>query len=353
MTSTTAIFVAGGYEQAQTDAVKSSFVAGLLMAALLSPLIIAIAIFISEFLRLTGQDGAVVASASLYIQGAVASVPLALVFNVYRALLSAVGSGAVVVWASVIEIIVNLVASPVLAFGTVWSPGLGVFGIGLGATIAHATMTLVAVAATLKRHRIAPIRIWRTYLSTSLIYEFLTLGWPGLVLGQFESGFFAAMQVFAGMYGVASLSATTVGIQLADIISVIGLRVGEATMISVAASQSRASHARPADSIIVTGSAIAALLMIAVGFTVNFNPGIAEVIFLGETKSGDVVFRERFLIVLAILPLALAADTVQLVLVRGLKALRDTRGPMLVAAAGYWIVGIGGGICSRLLDSLV
>ncbi len=343
MISTTAIFVADGHEQARTDSVKSSFVTGLLVAALLSPLIIVIAISIPEFMRLTGQDGAVVTSASLFLQGAVASVPLALVFNVYRALLSAVGSGAVVVWASAIRIVVNLVASPVLAFGTGWSPALCVFGIGLGTTIAHATMVLVAVAATWKRHRIAPLRIWRTHLNTSLIHEFLAMGWPGLVLGLFESGFFAAMQVVAGMYGVASLSATTVSIQLADIISVIGLSIGEATMISVAANKSRTSDTRVANSIIVTGSAIAALLMISAGFGVAFNPRIAEVVFLGESESSSVVFREQLLIVLAILPLALAANAVQLALVRGLKALRDTRGPMVVAAVGYWIVGIGGG----------
>ncbi|MDR6819956.1 MATE family multidrug resistance protein [Neorhizobium sp. 2083] len=343
MTSTTAIFVAGGHEQAQTDAVKSSFVAGLLMAALLSPLIIVIAISIPEFLRRTGQDGAVVTSASLYIQGAVASVPLALVFNVYRALLSAVGSGALVVWASVIGITVNLIASPILAFGIGWSPELGVFGIGLGTTFAHATMVLFAVAATWKRHRIGGLRIWRNHLDAFLVREFLAIGWPGLVLGLFESGFFAAMQVVAGMHGVASLSATTVGIQLADIISVIGLSVGEATMISVAASNSRTSDPRAANAIIVTGSAVAALLMIAAGVGVTFNPEIAEVVFLGESESSNFVFRDQLLIVLAILPFALAADAVQLVLVRGLKALRDTRGPMLVAAAGYWIVGIGGG----------
>ncbi|WCJ66291.1 MATE family efflux transporter [Agrobacterium tumefaciens] len=343
MTSTTAIFVADGHGQARADSVKSSFVAGLLVAALLSPLIIVIAISIPEFMRLTGQDGAVVTSASLYLHGAAASVPLALVFNVYRSLLSAVGSGAVVVWASVIGIVVNLVASPVLAFGTGWSPALGVFGIGLGTTIAHATMVLVVVAATWKLHRIAPLGSWRTQLNTSLIYEFLAIGWPGLVLGLFESGFFAAMQVVAGMYGVASLSATTVGIQLADIISVIGLSIGEATMISVAASNSRTPDTRAANSIIVTGSAIAALLMIAACLGVTFNPGIAEIVFLGESENSSVAFREHLLIVLAILPLALAADAVQLVLVRGLKALRDTRGPMVVAAVGYWIVGIGGG----------
>jgi len=343
MTSTTAIFVAGGHKEAQADVVKSSFVAGLFIAAFLSPLIIVIAIFVPEFMRLTGQNGAVVTSASLYIQGAIVSVPLALVFNVYRALLSAVGSGAVVVWASVIGIIVNLVASPVLALGTEWSAGLGVLGIGLGTTIAHAIMVLVAVGVTWKRHRIAPSRIWRTHLNTALIREFLAIGWPGLVLGLFESGFFAAMQVLAGMYGIASLAATTVGIQLADIISVIGLSAGEATMISVAASKSSASDMRATNSIILTGSTIAAFLMITAGVGVLLNPWIVEAVFLGESESSDFIIRDQLLIVLAILPFALAADAVQLVLVRGLKALRDTRGPMLVAAAGYWIIGIGGG----------
>lgn len=343
MTSTTAIFSADGQGPTQADRVTSSYVAGLIVTGALSPLIILAALSVPLFLRFTGQDEAVVASASLYIQGVVASVPLALIFNVYRALLSALGSGVIIVWASVIGIIANLVASPVLAFGVGFVPALGVFGIGLGTTIAHAAMVLFTLVATWKRHRISPLAIQRIHFDASLIREFIAIGWPGIVLGFLESGFFAAMQVIAGMYGVASLSATTIGVQLADIISVLGLSIGEATMISVVVITSKTYNPRAVNNIVITGALIAVLLMIAAGLGVTFNPRMVEVVFLGESESGDIVFQNQLQIVLAILPLALAADATQLVLVRALKALRDTRGPMFIAALGYWVVGIGGG----------
>lgn len=349
VTSSATVFMVGSATDS-SQAWRAPVKLGLLSAAVLSPVVMAAGLAVPTLLHHLGQREEVVSLCRPYLYGAIFSVPSALVFNVYRGLLSVFGAGRRLVAASTAGIALNAIASPLLALGWGDGRGLGVFGIGVATALSNLVMLGLATFFAFRQTQLVR-RADSSRLRHELVFDFMRIGWPAFVLGLFESGLFAAVLVLAGGIDQWGLAASTIGVQLADVGAAFGLGIGEATTISVAAHQHQ-GNTRITRHTIVAGVVVVSVVMSGFGYLTIANLDLTQSVFLGTPSSGSAQVTAALAQVLPIIAVVLVADGVQLVLFRALKGLKDAAVPMIIAMMGYWVVGIGGGYVLGTVASL-
>jgi MATE family multidrug resistance protein len=202
---------------------------------------------------------------------------------------------------------------------------------------------LAVVTVTDRRFRRYRIfgRIWRP--DWRRLVELSRLGLPIGATLLFEVTIFNAAVFLMGLLGPVALAAHAIAIQIASVTFMVPLGFGQAVTVRVGrafgagdrAGITRAGWA--AFALGVTFMSLAALLMLLAprlligGFLDLANPDNLPVIELAVTF-------------LAFAALFQVADGAQAVASGMLRGLHDTRMPMLIAALGYWGIGLPLGI---------
>ncbi len=235
----------------------------------------------------------------------------------------------------------NALAAWCLIFGNLGFPALGLAGAGL-ASFCSSLLMFTGLALVVSRHR--RFRRYRLFghLFDLDIHKLRRLWQLGLPIGAtfaFETTIFYAAVVMMGLIGQTSLAAHAIAMQIASIGFMVPLGFGQVATIRVG----RAYGARDPDGVARAGWSA---YMLGVGFMVI----TASVMLLAPTRLiglfidiGDPANAE--VIVLGIGFLALAAlfqlaDGAQAVCAGMLRGIHDTRVPMLLAAFGYWGIGL-------------
>ncbi|MDX3899822.1 MAG: MATE family efflux transporter [Sphingobium sp.] len=251
------------------------------------------------------------------------------------------------VWALVIMLLgipVNLLAGWVLIFGHLGFPALGLHGAGWASTLSSSFLFLGLLAVT---------QFDRQFRRFSLLGRFWVADWPrfravwslglpiAVTLGL-EVTVFNASAFLMGLIDRASLAAHAVAIQIASLVFMVPMGIGQAATVRVGFAYGRRDAAAVGRAgwlalIVGTGFAImAAILLIAA-------PRLLVAIFLdlGDPANAPVIaLAVSFLAVAALFQLVDAAQAVGAGVLRGVQ---DTRIPMIFALFGYWIIGIGVG----------
>jgi MATE family multidrug resistance protein len=247
-------------------------------------------------------------------------------------------------WATVVAFVavgVNLLGNWALVFGHLGSPALGIVGSGIATSIASLMMfvgmvLVVSLDRRFKRYRLFG-RFWRS--DWPRFRQLMRLGIPIAAMMAFETTLFNAAAFLMGIIGAASLAAYAIVIQLCSISFMVPLGVNQAATVRVgiahgagdAAGVSRAGWA--AYGVGVGFMGLSALVMITVphlliGLFIDVhNIANAEVVAIAAT----------FLIFAALFQIVDGAQAVGAGMLRGLH---DTGVPMVIAAIGYWGVGM-------------
>ena len=251
-------------------------------------------------------------------------------------------------WATVVAFVAvgfNLLANWALVFGHLGFPRMGIVGSGIATSLSSLLMFVgMALVVTLdrrfRRYRLFG-RFWRS--DWPRFRQLMRLGLPIAAMMAFETTLFNAATFLMGIIGAASLAAYAIVIQLSSISFMIPLGVNQAATVRVGIAHgagdangvSRAGWT--AYGVGVGFMALAALVMISMPhllismFIDIGNPANAEVIAISATF---LVFAALFQIV----------DGAQAVGAGMLRGLHDTGVPMIIAAIGYWGVGLPLGV---------
>ena len=235
---------------------------------------------------------------------------------------------------------VNAAADYVLMFGKLGLPALGVAGTGIATTLVNTFMFLALCLYVIRARRFRRYallaRFWRA--DWPRFREILRIGLPiGLTILA-EAGLFSAAAFLMGVIGTAELAAHAIALQCAAVAFMVPLGIGHAATVRVGL----AAGARDA---VAVGRAGWSALALAAGFSALpitlflAAPTVLIGLFLdlGDPASAPVVgIAVSFLAVAALFNLVDGAQAVATGILRGL---RDTTVPMLIAAAGYWLVG--------------
>ena len=310
----------------------------LVTAAIALPLMLLLS-QVTSLLALIGEDPSLLAGTDTFLDVLLWGLPGALVAVLLRGFVTAFGISRPVLVVTLAAVALNALLAYGLIFGRLGLPALGLVGAGLASALTNTAMALAAMAWCLvdrrfRRFVVAP----RLRIDPQLIGAILRLGLPiggALIM---EAGLFASAGLLMGLLGTTALAAHQVTIQICSTLFMIPLGVGLAATVRTAlfVGAGDAIGARRAGLVaFILGAAI--MLGVAVLF-VTSAPALVGIFLTGDDamsrNAADLA--ARLLRIAAIFQLV---DGLQVIANSSLRGLGDTRVPMGLAAAGYWVVG--------------
>jgi MATE family multidrug resistance protein len=268
----------------------------------------------------------------------------ALIIVALRNFVAALGRPGIALAVTVAGIFVNLAGNWLLIYGHWGFPKLGLVGSGIASTVTSGLMAMVLVAVILLHRSFRRAHIFG-YLyrpDWERLATIMRIGTPIAFTLAFEVTVFSAAVYLMGLIDRVSVAAHAIALQIAAITFMVPLGISQATTIRVGL----AFGARDRHWVGLAGSASLALAMgfMAVAALVIWAiPRDLAALFIDPTNpaNGPVLdLAVKFLFIAAIFQLADGAQVVGAAMLRGLQ---DTRVPMVYAAIGYWLVGLGGG----------
>jgi len=293
-------------------------------------------------LILMGQDPVLAAQAAQFVRALEWGFVPALFYLVLRAFVAALERP---VWSLVIGIagvIFNACLNYSLIFGAMGLPRLGLVGAGIGSAITQ-TMMFIGLAIVISRHRRFRRyrlfgRFWRA--DPARYATVWRLGAPIAMTLGLEITIFNAAVFLMGLVGTAALAAHAVAIQIASLTFMVPLGLSQAATVRVGLALGR----RDAAAVTRAGwtswfmgvgfMTLAACLLWAV-------PRPIVGLFLDTQSPADAEVVQLAISFLGIAALFQIFDGAQAVGAGMLRGLHDAKIPMLFAAFGYWVVGLG------------
>jgi MATE family multidrug resistance protein len=289
-----------------------------------------------------GQDPMLARDAALFVRALEWSLIPALLYLVLRSFVAALERP---IWSMLIGtggVIFNAIINYGLIFGAFGLPQLGLVGAGIGSTITQTAMflgmaTVVMVHPQFRRYRLFG-NFWRS--DWARYRQVWRLGAPIAVTLGLEVTVFNAAVFLMGLIGTAALAAHAVAIQICTFTFMVPLGLAQAATVRVGLAfgrEDRDGIRRAGWTAFVMGVGFMALT--ACLLWVAPRPIVSLFLDLHEPANLPVVaLAVTFLGVAAVFQIVDGAQAVAAGMLRGLH---DTTVPMLFAAFGYWIVGLG------------
>lgn len=291
-----------------------------------------------------GQDRDLARGAADLMRGLQWAILPFLAFTTLRNFVSALERP---VWALVIMLLgipINLVAGWALIFGHLGLPAMGLHGAGWASTFSSSFLFLGLLAVVLIDRRFRRYRLMGRFWVPDWprFRAVWALGLPIAVTLGLEVTVFNASAFLMGLIDRASLAAHAVAIQIAALVFMVPMGIGQAATVRVGFAYGRRDAAAVGRAgwlalIVGTGFAVAAAALLIAA------PRLLVSIFLDLRDPANahvIALAVSFLAVAALFQLVDAAQAVGAGVLRGVQ---DTRIPMIFALFGYWVIGIGVG----------
>jgi MATE family multidrug resistance protein len=317
---------------------------GLVVATIMSlPVMLGIW-YLGPALRLANQDPDVLQLIISYSRPLAWCVLPVLWFAVLRSFVTAMARTSIIMSIAAVALSLNLLINYVLVFGKFGFPALGVVGAAYGTVIVNWLMFIaMSIHVSLSdafeacRPSLLPKRI-----DNKTLKEILHLGLPVTASQLLGAGMFTVAAVFVGMLSADALAAQQIVYTVIYVALSTSIAIGDAVRVRVAYGIGMQSAAAARQSAYIAFAFGAGATLLASGTLWLFPEQIVGV-FL---DTADAANAGAMLIAVALAPYAAAFqlfDGVLLVIANALRGLRDTRSPLWIAAAGYWLVGLGVG----------
>ena len=293
-------------------------------------------------LRWAGQDPRVAARAGAFLSILLFAMPLNVFASGMRTAAAALGRPGWTLLVTATAVAVGALTNWLFVWGHGGFPAMGLEGSAL-ASVVTAALMLLAYAAILtfdrrlRRYRLFG-RWWRP--EWRRLREIVTLGLPIALAVTFEGGLFGGASLLMGLIGVEAVAAHSVALNISSITFQIPFGVAQAATIRVGLAYGAgdrpgiARAGRAALQVGVGAMAVTALLMWTA-------PRLLIGGYLDLADPANAVVVALTLRLLAIAAMFQLLDGAQAVLAANLRGLQDTRTPMLLALAGYWVIGVG------------
>lgn len=287
-----------------------------------------------------GQDPALAREAGNYVRALQWGLLPFFWFNVLRAFANALERPRPALLITVAGIALNAVLAYALMFGALGLPALGLLGAGISTTVTNAAMCAAMLAAIMRDRRMRRYhvlgRFWRADLPR--LHAILWLGLPISVTLALESSVFNASAFLMGLISRDALAAHAVALQLAALTFMVPLGLAQAATVRVGFAAGRGdahgvhlagwtAFALGGACMCATAALFFAVPEVLIGLFLEPSPENAGVIALG-------------VLYLRVGGLFQIADGLQVIGAGVLRGLKDTRVPMLLAAFGYWVMGL-------------
>jgi MATE family multidrug resistance protein len=307
---------------------------GVFLALVLSVLTALLILPVGPALALLRQPAEVRPIAVSYAYSVLPGLIPYYLYIVLRQALQAQGRLTPIVATIVLANVVHVFLNWVLIFGNLGSPAMGVVGAGFSTSACRWLMVgcVLALAWRALVPHLHPVR--REAFARGPLGRMVRLGAPIGAQIQLEFGAFAMIGICMGWLGTVAIASHQVALNLASLVFMVPLGVAQAASVLVGRSVGRGDSA---------GARRAAGAGLAVGaafMTLTATLFISAPRLLAGIYSSEV---EVVALAAALLPVAgifQVFDGLQVVATSVLRGVGDTRVPMALHVAGFWVVGI-------------
>ncbi|MET0250137.1 MAG: MATE family efflux transporter [Sphingobium sp.] len=292
-----------------------------------------------------GQDPGLAAQAARIMNGLQWALLPYLVFFVLRNFIGALERP---IWGVVImgvALPVNYLLGWGLIFGHLGLPALGLFGAGLASSLTTLFMAIAIIAIVLLDRQFRRYHLFGRFWAPDWprFAQVWQLGLPIAITLALEVTVFNASTFLMGLLGRAPLAAHAIALQISALCFMVPMGVGQAATVRVGlrfGRNDRPGAGRAGWIALILGVGFAA----ATGLLLILAPRPLIAIFLDVRSPANAQVVGLAVSYLAVAALFQLVDCTQVIGAGVLRGLHDTRVPMLFAATGYWIIGIGTGV---------
>lgn len=322
---------ARGRGDSEQSVQRRTLAAALVLALLVSlPLILLLQV-IEPLLRATGVATDIAQLAGEYCRAWCWGVPAVLCSAVLRYYLAAQEHPRIVMWL--------FLAITLLHFPLSWQLTLKDYGIaGAGYALSLCWwMVVLGLFCYCHWRRIFPAGLWqlRWHELKGALGTLLRLGWPIGGVYAAEMGLVSLSSLLIGRFGTTSLSAHMICLNLANMLFMVPLALGQATTVRVAWHHGRMAPDayRMVGKLAMLFGAVFAMLA-AVPLTLC-GEWITK-LFLTDSDIRFAEINQLTATLFTILALYLLFDGLQTIITGALRGLQDTRAPLFYCLLGYW-----------------
>jgi len=286
-----------------------------------------------------GQKPEVAALAQDYLSIAGVGLIPALLVVTLKSYLSAIERTTVVLVATIGAALLNAVMNYMLIFGNWGAPELGIRGAAIASVVNQflPLLILMVYTALKQRNHALFVRFWK--IDTEALAEVLRLGVPIGITIIAEVGLFTAASVMVGWFGAIELAAHVVVLQIASVTFMVHLGLsGVATIRAGRAIGEKAEDRLRKGGVVVFAMSLAFSVLTVILFVTLPDPLVDFFLARDEPARDAVIEIARVLMVLA--ALFQLTDGMQAIGIGLLRGVQDTRVPMILAAIGYWLIGV-------------
>lgn len=322
--------VGAGDEEGIARGVQRGAVLALALALLTSALFLPVR-WVLELLR---QPVDVIPVASGYV---LATLPGLLPFYLYivlRQTLQSLGYLQPIVVTIVVANLTNVLFNWILIYGNFGVPALGAVGAGWASSASRLLMVAgtLAIAWSVLRPYLSPRP--REVLARAPLLRMVRLGAPIGMQIQLEFGAFGVIGICMGWLGTVAMASHQVALNLASLTFMVPLGVAQAAAVLVGRAVGRGDP---------LGARRAAASGLAIGAA--FMTLTAALFLTAPRTLAGVYSSEAEVVALAALLLPVAGlfqvfDGLQVVATCVLRGIGDTRVPMVLHVAGFWLIGV-------------
>ncbi len=299
------------------------------------------AFFYSEQILLAaGQKPDVAKLASGYIDIGHFAVLPGLLYNVIRALVSAIGRAGIILKVTIAMLVMNAVLAYILVLGHFGLPAMGLHGAAIVSVVVQTAGFLFIVGYVqsheeTRRYGIF-VRFWRP--DWHALWDVIRLGFPISVTVLAEVSLFTAASLLMGQIGTIELAAHGIALQWASIAFMIPLGLSQAATVRVGVAHGQGDHLglkRAAIVVLIVSSCIA----LCGGILFATVPSWLGSWFLDVTSADApkvLAYAAPLIVVAGLFQLVDGLQAIASGLLRGLK---DARVPMILALIAYWPIG--------------
>ncbi len=258
-----------------------------------------------------------------------------------RSFLTVLGKTQVVLWATILAAVANAVFDYILIFGKFGAPQMGLQGAALASVSTNLVSFLLVAsyvmrASGVKRYVVFG-RLWRS--DWVVFRQILRVGWPIGATLVAEGSLFSAASLLMGWLGTMQLAAHGIAMQCASIAFMVPLGLSQAGMTRIGVALGRR------DKVAIgragwTAFAIGELFELCSATLFWIMPYELVSLFLDLSKPESLEVAHiaaGYLLVAAVFQIFDGAQVMGASMLRGLG---DTVVPFIMAAIGYWIIGI-------------
>lgn len=339
--SAISVLVSHQYGQKQYHVIGVIIRQAVLIAAISSlPLMLLLVEAPHVFSRIIAEPN-VLKLASQYANALAWAVPAIIFLIILENFLNGIGKTKMSLWISIIEVPFEIILVYLFVFGGMGIPAYGIAGVGYGLAASFGITSLILVIFLYYAKFTKPYRIFQQYTVIHYAYlkELLVVGLPIGLMYLIEVSAFTVATYFMTHFSTTTLAAHQISMQYFNFTINIAYAIGQAVSIRIgqAAGSLDRSVIRDASFVSIAFSFIFVSLIALIYIFMptellhlDMNPHKAANLVLAQTAA-------KFLIIVGLFQLC---DSIRVIVLSVLRALKDTKFPMFISLISFWLIGL-------------